>query len=306
MEMRHLESFKVLTEELHFGRAARRLFISQPPLSRRIRDLEAELGVPLFVRDNRNVRPTAFGEYFQAEVGRLFERLEEVKNHLHLMKEGVSGEVRIGYVGAVMHSVLPGLLLELRRSFPDIHAVLSELTNEGQIAGLRAGAIDLGFIRTPVSAPDLAVRPVFSEAFSLIVPGSHPLARSRSAPLARLAGEPFIGFARDCAPAMVDAIIRLCGRAGFSPRIVHVTSQINSIVRLVESGLGWSIVPSSVKNAYRLNVRFYDLDRFPERAELSVAHNPLRLTPVAAKVLTAVDQMSRAGLKGRRSPLAHP
>jgi DNA-binding transcriptional LysR family regulator len=207
------------------------------------------------------------------------------------MKEGAVGEVRIGYVGAVMHSILPGILAEFRRRQPQVNTVLSELTNEGQIAALRSGGIDVGFIRAPVVVPDLAVKPIYAETFSLILPFGHPLAKAKKAPLGKLAAEPFISFGRECAPGMVDAITGICRRAGFSPRVVHTTSQINSIVRLVEAGLGWSIVPSTVRRAYDIQVRFIELAALPERAQLSAAFNPVRLSPAAARFLEVVEAM---------------
>lgn len=289
MELRHLEYFRVLAEELHFGRAARRLFIAQPPLSRQIRNLERELGVELFERTNRRVRLTAFGEYFASEVGQVFGRLDEIKDHLRLMKEGAVGQVRVGYVGAVMHSILPGILAEFRRRQPRITTALYELTNEGQVAALRSGAIDIGFIRTPIVVPDLRVKPAYAETFALALPRSHPLAGSKTPPLKKLGAEPFVGFARECAPPLVDAITGICLKAGFSPRVVHSASQINTIVRLVEAGLGWSILPSSVSRAYDVGVRFFDLGSLPERAELSVATNPARSSPAAAKFLEVVE-----------------
>jgi DNA-binding transcriptional LysR family regulator len=307
MELRQLECFRVLAEELHFGRAARRLFITQPPLSRQIKNLEAELGVALFERTNRRVRLTAFGEYFRGEVLRIFRELESARAQLKLMKEGAAGLVRVGYVGAVMHSILPAVLVEFRRRRPRLNTVLSELTNEGQLAALRNGQIDVGFIRAPVVAPELVVKPVYAETFSLILPSSHPLAKSRTAPLKKLAAEPFIAFGRECAPGMVDAITGICRRAGFSQRIVHTTSQINSIVRLVEAGLGWSIVPTSVRRAYAVDVRFFELAGLPERAELCVAFNPASLSPAASGFLDTVEGLDfrsrRDGSSGGRKQL---
>lgn len=292
MELRHLEYFRVLAEELHFGRAARRLFIAQPPLSRQIRNLERELGVELFERTNRRVRLTSFGEYFRTEVDQVFERLDEIKNHLNLMKEGAVGQVRLGYVGAVMHSILPAILAEFRRRQPRITTALFELTNEGQVAALRNGGIDIGFIRTPIVVPDLQVKAVYAETFSLVLPNRHPLAGSKTPPLKKLEAEPFIGFMRECAPPLVDAVTGICLRAGFSPRVGHSTSQINTIVRLVEAGLGWSILPSSVGRAYDVRVRFFELGSLPERAELSVATNPARSSPAVAKFLEVVESMN--------------
>jgi DNA-binding transcriptional LysR family regulator len=188
-----------------------------------------------------------------------------------------------------MHSVLPYVLSEIRRKLPGIHTSLHELRNLDQIAGLKYGGIDIGFIRSPVTLADLHIEPVFSETLSAILPITHRLAGSKDLQLGDLAEEPFIGFCRDCAPGLFDCIVGLCNNEGFSPRIVHESSQINAVVRLVESGLGYSIVPTSVKLGYKVRVCFYELDMYPERAELALVYHPKHLTPTSEQVIKLVQ-----------------
>jgi len=204
------------------------------------------------------------------------------------LKEGITGQVQIGYVGTVMHSLLPGILKVMKKKYPDINTVFQELTNIKQVTALRSGDIDIGFIRTPLSARDITVKPVYTETFSLILSLSHPLSKLNEISMKELEGEPFISFSRECAPGMVDNIIGMCNKEGFSPHIVHESSQINSVVRLVESNLGYSIVPTSVKAGYNLKVKFYELSDFPERAEMSLAYNPRNLTPATEKVIDLI------------------
>ncbi len=288
MELRHLKYFLVVADELHFGRAAKKLRISQPPLSRQIKQLEEELGIPLFQRTKKSVRITAYGKFLKEEASRLLEGVELMRNHVRLLGDGCAGQIRIGYVGSAMHSVLPEVLRTVREKFPGIHTSMIEMKNLDQIAGLRDGSIDIGFVRMPMTVEDLQLRTVLSETLSIILPLSHPMAGRKRIPLAALAGDPFIAFCRECAPGLFDQITGLCQKEGFTPRIVHESSQINSVVRLVESGLGYSIVPTSVKRGYDLKVRFAELRGYPERAELAVAYHPAHQSPASERVLDLV------------------
>lgn len=283
MELRHLKYFLTLADELHFGRAAEKLFIAQPPLSRQIKNLEEELGVPLFERTKKQVRLTGYGRFLKDEATKLFQHVELIKNHIRLLGEGHAGQIKIGYVGSAMHSVLPEVLKVIQKELPDIHTSMFELRNLDQIAALKDGSLDIGFIRTPITLEGLHINPIFSETLSVILPRSHPLAKSKRLKLSDLSSEPFISFCRECAPGLFDCIIGLCNKEGFSPRIIHESSQINSVVRLVESGLGYSIVPSSVKQGYNIKVQFHELANYPERAELALAYHEFR-TPTSEKV----------------------
>jgi DNA-binding transcriptional LysR family regulator len=291
MELRHLRYFLKVAEELHFGKAAEKLFITQPPLSRQIKQLEEELGVMLFERSKKRVRLTAQGLYLKEEAAKVLAQIESMRNHLPLIEEGAEGAIKIGYVGSAMHSILPAVFAEIRRSLPGIHMSLTELKNLDQIAGLKYGNIDIGFIRAPITMEGLDIQPIYSETLSVIVPQAHPSGHSKSFHVAELAGEPFIAFCRECAPGLFDSIIGLCNRAGFSPRIVHESSQVNSIVRLVESGLGYSIVPSSVKNGYNVGVRFHELVDYPERAKLALAYDPAARTLTSERVIDLVRKL---------------
>ncbi len=291
MDLRHLRYFLTLAEELHFGRAAEKLSIAQPPLSRQIKDLEEELNVVLFNRTKRVVQLTDYGKYLKNEAVKLLQHVELIKNHIRLLDEGNAGQIKIGYVGSAMHSVLPEVLTEVRRKLPEVHTLMTELMNLDQIVALKTGSLDIGFIRTPTTVDGLCIQPIFSETLSVILPLSHPLTGAEEVRPVHLANEPFIGFCRECAPGLFDSIIGLCNRDGFSPRIVHESSQINSVVRLVESGLGYSIVPTSVKRAYNLRVRFYELDGYPERAELALTYHPDHQTTTSKRVIEIVQAL---------------
>jgi DNA-binding transcriptional LysR family regulator len=295
MELRHLRYFLTVADELHFGRAAEKLFMAQPPLSRQIKLLEEELGVELFNRTKKSVQLTPYGKYLREEAVKIFRQMEIMKNRLDLLKEGVVGQIKIGYVGSAMHSLLPEVLSILKQEYSEIDTFLSELDNDGQIEALRNGNIDVGFVRPPIKADDIFIKPICSETFCLIVPFSHPLAKSNKITLEQLTDEPFVSFCRQCGPALFDKTISICNRAGFFPKIVHETSQINSLVRLVESNMGYSIVPTGVKSGYNLRVKFFELDQFPERAELALAYNPKHLSATTKKIIELIsDYTSRS------------
>lgn len=271
MNLRKLTCFLTLSEELHFGRAAEKLYMAQPPLSRIIRELEEELDATLFTRNSRKVELTKAGAYLKEEAKKLFVYVGQIKKQLKQIVQGKTGKLRIGYVGAAMHSVLPGILIALKEEL-EINIFLSELKNEEQVACLIDDRIDLGFVRSVPELRDIQAIKVFTESFSIILPKDHRLASKKRISLEQFAQEPFIGLNYDCAPKLCDSINAICRKAGFLPTVAHETSQINSIVRLVESGMGYSIVPSSVKLAYSVNLKFIDLNQYRERAHLFVMH----------------------------------
>jgi DNA-binding transcriptional LysR family regulator len=299
MELRHLRYFLAVAEQLHFGRAAEELGIEQPPLSRQIQNLEADLGAKLFDRTKRRVSLTARGRYLKIEAARLLERAELMRNNIRLLEEGTSGTVRLGYVGTAMYSLLPAVLTSLRARYPDLRTQLAELGNEEQVRAVGNGEIDIGFVRSPLEATQLLVQQAFREPYALVLPRTHPLAGTKHVKLAAVAEEPFISFARECCPGMVDEIFAICRRAGFAPRLAHSTSQIHAILRLVESGLGYSIVPASVSSRQDFAIRFVVLTSIPERTGLAVLSNPALQSPQAAHVLEVVRRLEHRAPSAR-------
>jgi len=288
METRLLKYFSVLADELHFGKAAKKLHISQPPLSRQIKGLEEELGVRLFNRTKRNVQLTAYGKYLKDESYKLFNQIDVMKNHLQLMKNGAVGQVKIGYVGDFIHSIFPDILSELKREYPKIDTILLESDTESQISALRTGLIDIGFVRTPIEVKDIYINPIYKETFSLILSKSHPLSSRKKIPLKKLADEPYIGFSPKCPPPLSKSVMSICNKAGFSPKVIHRALQINSIVKLVENNVGYSIIPIGPKAVFKENVKFFELKNYPERAEISLAYNPKLLDETSKKIVDLV------------------
>jgi DNA-binding transcriptional LysR family regulator len=288
MNLRKIECFLVLSNELHFGKAAEKLHMAQPPLSRVIKELESELNVILFTRSSRSVELTKAGHFLRDEAKKVFSHLDQIKEQLKLIEQGKIGKLKIGYVGAAMHSVLPGILVKIKKDF-DIHIALAELKNEEQVDALIAGQIDIGFVRSVPEREGVLSVKVFSESFSLILPINHPLAKRKKINLMEFVNEPFIGLNYDCAPRLSDSIFEICRKSGLKPKVAHETSQINSIVRLVESGLGYSIVPTSVKTGYSLNVKFFELNRFSEKAKLFLMYKK-ESDPLVKQVIDVVKR----------------
>jgi DNA-binding transcriptional LysR family regulator len=285
MNLKQLQYFLAVAEELHFNKAAEKLRVSQPPLSRQIQQLEHDVGVKLFERTKRSVKLTAAGEYLQTEATQLIKHIDSIKNQLSLIDQGTLGRLRIGYVGAVMHSLLPYVLKELKSHYPGIGTILHEMDSETQLEALNKGKLDIGFIRTPMEVDQIESVPIIQETFSVIISSDHSLGKRDHIDLLELASEPFIGFPRECAPGMVDTINSICIHAGFSPNKIHESSQINTIIRLVESNLGYSIIPSGVCSVYHLKIKTFELANISERAEIALIYNPKSASPLLRNVI---------------------
>lgn len=231
------------------------------------------------------------------EADRLLQQVQQMRENVQLIEQGLVGQLSVGYVGAAMHCILPDILCMLQECFPDITTNLLELSNEEQIRSIQSGRIDVGFVRTPIRIEGVVAKTVFLEKFVLVLPEQYSLTTEQSPDLADLANAPFISFARDCGPGLVDTIVKICNKAGFAPRIVHETSQINSILRLVESGLGYSIVPVSAKYGYQLRVRYIELNQYEETAALSLIYKKDTTRAIVKNFLSLFDDRKFSPIK---------
>ncbi|MES2730193.1 MAG: LysR substrate-binding domain-containing protein [Bacteroidota bacterium] len=280
MELRHLLYFKVVAQELHFRNAASKLFISQPPLSRQIKELEQELGVVLFERNNKRVMLTEAGRYFQKEVELIFSRLEESKQIMKLMHGSISGELRIGYISSTYHIHLVNSLKEIRTVFPFVKTSLYEVPTVKQVIALEEGKLDIGILRAPIHSEKLKQLTLFTDPFVVVMPRLESDFTTLEDIGHYLKNQPFIFFNKDYAPDYHLRLVEICQRMGFSPDIVHEANNMHSIMRLVESGLGVSIVPSSLQEQYAyLNLSFFSLSRLPIATEVVLAYNPNQSNP---------------------------
>ncbi|MDI9570507.1 MAG: LysR family transcriptional regulator [Pseudomonadota bacterium] len=251
MELRHLQYFVAVAEELHFGRAARRLNISQPPLSQQIRLLEEEIGVRLLNRTKRRVEITPAGAAFLAEARRILVASEEAVRQALRADKGEIGSLAVGFIGSANYSVLPPVIREFRRRFQEVELSLTEMNTSNQIEALRAGRIQVGFLRPPPGSAEgeLAMLPVYREPLVVAMSRNHPLQGMEETPLRLLAKESFIMIPRQRGPGYFDHLIALCQREGFSPHIVLEASQFHTIVGLVATELGIAVVPASMRRS---------------------------------------------------------
>lgn len=268
IELRHLRYFNVLSETLNFHRAAEKLHISQPGLSRQIQQLEFHLGTPLFIRDRREVYLTEAGKYFREQLVAPLNRLEYIFEQARRIGEGTSGEIRMGFLGSAMQDVIPGLLLSLRDQYPDLHTSLEELSNRSQIRALLEERLDLGFVRLSDVPPELESIPVVRETFSLVVPEDHPIDASSFRSVRQFQKDPFILFSPEYSPDYYRTILSICDDGGFRPRVSHKSVHAHTIFKLVAGGMGVAIVPTSLQYGFDLRIRFLELRAIPQRAVL--------------------------------------
>jgi DNA-binding transcriptional LysR family regulator len=249
MELRHLRYFLAVAEELHFTRAAKRLGIQQPPLSRQIRQLEQEIGAALFHRLTRGVELTESGALLVLEARRILQQLERTKADVQKRARGESGDIKLGFAGATyFEPTIPRIVLEFRRRFPGVAISPVQSNTPWLVEALRTGEIDIAFIRPPVSdAEGLASAVVVEEPIVSVLPVSHRLASEASISLGSLARETFIFFPRSIGPGLYDALIAGCQRAGFSPRLGQDAPQLPAISPMVAAGFGVSLVPRSIQ-----------------------------------------------------------
>ncbi|WP_026952272.1 LysR family transcriptional regulator [Algoriphagus mannitolivorans] len=288
MELRHLLYFQAVAEELNYRKAASRLFISQPGLSRQIKSLEDELGVQLLERDQTGVELTPTGVFFKGEVDFLLNHIESTKNQLKAIASGKVGELRIGFLGSASNRVLPELLKKLNDNYPLISTSLEELSNSIQVEMIQKDKLDLGFVRLASVPEDLEMRPVFRDSFSLVVPENHPVQLADFHSVSQFQDESFILFSSDYSNYYYDQIMGICRDAGFIPNIRHKSVHALTIFRLVENGLGVAIVPTSLKEGYDLKVRFMEIPGIPQFTELSVIWKPKNRNPTLSRVISLV------------------
>jgi DNA-binding transcriptional LysR family regulator len=265
-ELWQLRYFLAVAEQLHFGRAAATLHISQPPLSRAIRALEQRLGVVLFARSRRRVELTPEGTRLLGEARRLLGQLERTVQEVRGMARGEEGRLRIGFVSLADYGVLPGLLKAFKSARPGIALALREMLSPEQAAALAAGELDFGLLLPPVSdAEPLEHLVVQRERFVVALPSSHRLAAGKGKlAVSALAGEPFVMVPRDIAPGLYDIVTGLAAGAGISFNVAQEAIQMQTVVSLVSSGLGVAIVPACIANLGRRGVVYREInDRHP-------------------------------------------
>lgn len=260
MDLRQLRYFSCVAEELHFGRAARKLYISQPALSADIRRLEQELEVQLLERSSKAVTLTNAGQVLLREAKRLLQQAEEAR-HLTLMSaRGVMGRLRIGFVNSLIHRGLPEALKRFEADHPAIDVTLSEMNTAEQIDALLRNQLDMGLSHSARFPATIQAETLAVEPFLCCLPLDHPLAGRASLSVKDLRDDAFILFPRRVSPYYHDQIIALCVEAGFSPHIKHEVRLWQTVVGMVEKRMGIALVPRSIALACGQRVACAQLD----------------------------------------------
>jgi len=261
MEIRDFEAFVAVAEELHFGRAAARLHISQPPLSNRIRQLEHELNLPLFERSTRTVTLTDAGARLLVPARRVLNEVESARNLARSIASGDQGQVRIGFAGASSQQALPLLTRAVRSAHPGIELVLQSQTYVyTAFESLISGALDLAFARLPMPHPELSSRVVEVEELMCALPAGHPLAAKESVQLADLVNEDFVSLPDNLGSMLQSTMYSLCVSAGFRPKIAQVAPDSSTVLALVAAGAGVTITLSSVRPVQTVGIAYRRLE----------------------------------------------
>ncbi|WP_028933184.1 LysR family transcriptional regulator [Pseudonocardia spinosispora] len=247
LALHQLHAFVVLAEELHFGRAAQRLGIAQPPLSQQIQRLETKVGHALFDRGPGRVVLTATGRELLPAARRALQELDRGLDAARRIGTGASGRLRVGFAASLALTVLPGLLRAYRADNPDVVLEIEEMTTAPQLAALRDRRIDIGLLREPPAEPGLCTEPLLTEKFVAVLPVAHRLASLRRVPVTALADEPFVLLPRHVGPTVHDRIVTVCRDAGFEPRVAQHAVEWQTVCALVEAGFGVSLAPASIR-----------------------------------------------------------
>jgi DNA-binding transcriptional LysR family regulator len=260
VDLRLLRYFVAVAEELHFGQAADRLHISQPSLSRAIRDLEGSLGAQLFTRTRRRVRLTDAGRHLLEETPRLLGDVERVLAETRRVGHGELGSLSIAFLPSATAVLMPRLIRAFRAAYPDVQLEVEEMLDEPQLEALRSRRIHVGIVRSRVDDAELSFERLLSDTVCAALPSGHRLAGRAELTYADLADEDFLLWAREESPEGYDMVMSSCREAGFSPRIVHeVGTTAYTILALVAGGLGISILSSSLRDLRGDDVVFVPL-----------------------------------------------
>ncbi|MDJ1371212.1 LysR family transcriptional regulator [Gulosibacter molinativorax] len=292
MELRQLRYFLAVAEELHFGRAAERLRVSQPPLSVAVKSLEDELGVSLFNRSTRRVTLTPEGELLQRRVTPILEDLDQVASEVADVRKGLRGLLRIGYVSSASYTILPRAVQLFQGRLPLIDLQLNPLTSGEQLERMRDGGIDLGIVRDQSAVPGLRLEPVLEERLVVVLPVEHPLSRFETVKVEQLEGEPLVLFAHELMPGYVTRITEVLEANGAMPRVVQRIVHQETVLGLVAAGVGLSVLPESVARISMPGVAVRPLAGDPiSRLQLAA---PGTLAPAARAFAECVRDASAA------------
>ena len=272
MELRQIRSFLSVAETLHFGRTAELIHLSQPALSLQIRALEEEVGVRLFERNRRKTTLTAAGFAFRDDAAAALSQLEQAIRRARLAANGKLGRLRIGFISTAGREIVPDIVRQFRELHPEVEFSLRNILTAEQVQMLETGSLDIGFLRLPIGGHSaLDVVTVHREPFVLVVPSSHKLAKRKRVRLRELTGQDFVMYERTYAPGFHDVIFGILRDARIVPNVHQTAGEIPTLISLVDSGMGITILPASaVRHSVASVVACEILDRIP-MSEIGIA-----------------------------------
>lgn len=273
LDIRDFEYFLVLSEIQHYGKAAEKLHITQSALSQKIQRFEAIMGCQLFERTNRQVSLNPAGVQLKKEVELILNQIKVSMERWKLSLDGTTGLIRIGFVGSAMQRFLPPVIKLFSQQYPNIKFILEDLNNRDQLIALEKLMLDVGFIRSDNVPESMMIRSVNKENFALVLPENHPVSAENFVSVNQLANESFILFPNDRSNKYFQLIVSMCEESGFTPRITHRAIDGPTIFKLVESELGVSVVPSSLRDDKNYRVKFIELKDQPQKTELFAVWN---------------------------------
>lgn len=292
MELRHVRYFVAVAEERHFGHAAERLHMAQPPLSRQIMLLEQEIGVQLFERTKRRVRLTPAGESFLVKARQLMALADDAVADARRVASGSSGTLSVAFVGSTMFTILPEILSEARARLRDVALSLHEMSTGPQIKAILDGRVQVGFVRPGIVHPDVVSEVILREPILIALPRSHPAAGLSEIQIATLAGDPFVLIASTARPSFTDQTLALCVAAGFTPNVVQEALEIQTVLGLVASDLGVAFVPASVRRIDWPGVVLLPIAAPSPTTELSIAYRRSEPSPILPHFLAIVRELA--------------
>lgn len=299
MELRHLRYFCVVAEELNLTRAAERLFIAQPPLTRQIKQLEEEIGAQLFIRKPRGLELTEAGQYFLEQARQILDKVEATVGDTARIAQHGKTVFAIGFVPSVFYGQLPLMVRRLRRN-KNLEILLHELKTREQIEALKSGKIDIGFGRLRIDDPDVEQQLLFDEPMIAALPASHPLVRSSKLPsIKELAEVPLITFPSGTGPNFADITLGLFHSRGLRAHVIQQVNDVQTALSLVASEMGLTLVPEQLRQLRREGVEYVPLDdpniTVPVLASRRRGENPNAIMRLVNTILTEVVENRLTG-----------
>ncbi|GJG96713.1 LysR substrate-binding domain-containing protein [Cupriavidus pauculus] len=290
-QLTHLRSFVAVATELHFGRAAALLNMTQPPLTRHIQLLEHEVGVQLLDRSGGSVRLTPAGAIFLREAEDILRRSQAAKLAAQRATQADAGSLTMGFIPAASFALLPQLLEDIRTKLPEVQISLREMQTDAQLEAIGADRIDLGLVRPFAPRTFAESARLLREPFVLAAPVSHPLMRAKRMPLSALEGQPFIEFCRSESRYLYEIIAGRLRAAGVAPDVVQTLSHTHSILSLVDAGMGVALVPQSARRLGYAGVGFRNIEeQVGLDVEMHLVWRRSNPHPVAAAVRKILEQ----------------